>query len=255
MIVTTQNNIYIDGEGKAIPNCYGIEQKDNFYYVSSYENDEGVIKKYDVDFNFIGRIATKPLNDIHEIRFVNDDLLITNTSKESIYSINSQKSTKLYGHINSILYYNNLVYVLRAYGNIFILDTDYSLIKEFKIPYNLKIPKGEAPNYSGWFHNLKIIDNWYYTCEKYGLIRFNETDYEVLVNTGDFMRGLVYDGNRWIVGQSQSTPREERCDGDGTLLYYNNDFNLIDTVILKDSGQIRDIYEGDTRQISRRGQR
>lgn len=241
MIVTTQNSIYIDGEAKAIPNCYGIEQKDNCYYVSCYENDEGVIKKYDNEFNFIGRIDTKPINDIHEIRFISDDLLITNTSKESIYSINSQKSTKLYGHINSILYYNNLVYVLNAYGNIFILDTDYSLIKEFKIPYNLKIPKGEEPNYSGWFHNLKIIDKWYYSCEKYGLIRFNETDYEVVVNTGDFMRGLVYNGNQWVLGQSESKPRDERGDGDGKLLYYNNDFNLIDKVILKDSGQIRDI--------------
>lgn len=248
-LVTTQNHVYVDGIKKDIPNCYGIEHKYNCYFVSCYENDKSVIKKYDNEFNFIEIIKTKYLNDVHEIRFINDDLLITNTSKDSLYSVNSGQYIKLSNndhdglHINSI-FYDDDIYVLCANGQIvFVLDTDYNIIGEFKIPYNLDIPKEECSQYAGWFHNLILLDGWFYTCEKYGFVRFTKDKFEVLIKKPlVFMRGLSYNNGIWIIGQSENKPRPERGVGNGVLLYYDNEFNLIDTVILKNSGQIKDIY-------------
>lgn len=259
IVVSTQKYLYAGNLKKSISNCYGIAYKDDHYYLAVYDKEKSIIKKYNNDFTFTENIKTKHLDNAHQICFVGDQLLVTNTGKDSIYDVQSQQYINLSRgvkisnktinkgdkfHINSIYYDDERIYILGARGKFYILDAEYNLVNSFFIPYRSHIPPREGLKYRGFYHNIIKVGKWFYSCEKYGLIRFTETHYEELIKTGDFLRGLAYDGKHWILGLSNSLPREYRGDGDSIIAYYDNNFNLVHSVQLENAGQIRDIYLG-----------
>lgn len=253
-IITTQNKVYLlDGFNTIIEsrirNTYGIASDGNHIYLS--EGDESLIKKYDLSLNFIEVVDTPELKDVHQIAFVDGDLLITNTGFDSFYSlkkgffsITNKEPRIVKGKINNgeAFHLNSIFdeYILSAKGYLFDIKIGKRL---FRIPYNIPIPEGESPYYKGWYHNLIKKDRWFYTCEKFNLVRFTETEFEVLRPLGGFLRGLAYINSQWWIGQSEFKERSERNKGDSRILILDDSFNQVNEITLKDSGQIRDIYE------------
>jgi len=105
------------------------------------------------------------------------------------------------------------------------------------------------------YHNFYVEDNVLYGCYKdkelqSGLFRKPLSDgpiEEFPFEPGSFARGLARDGDVFLVGCSESLPRDQRFDGGSQVLVVSNEFEVVDKIELKDTGQIRDIrlLEGD----------
>ena len=106
-----------------------------------------------------------------------------------------------------------------------------------------------------FYHNFYIKGDTLYGCYKdkegvSGLFRKSLVDgqiEELPFGSGAFARGLTHDGDVFLVGCSESLPRDQRFNGGSQVLMINDEFKIVDSVELQDTGQIRDVrlLEGD----------
>lgn len=233
---------------------YGIEFYNDHLYVASRKRlvsskspmseEDGEIKVFDKNLNIIEVIkAPFKLRDMHQIRFIDDDLYITCTYDNMIairkkngewikwYPLGEPNEEKTdINHFNSIILNNDEI-VINCHNH----DKPSEILyfdKSFKLIRTLKIGKQ--------IHNYWIEDNEIFT---------NSSIESKIISTGGFTkyvgqypRGYCLIDDKKYIGVSKLSERSYRDFTTGVINIYDNNWNFIKNICLEKQGLISDIY-------------
>lgn len=254
----------------------GISWDEKFVYLAARRDHripviEGAqnILVFDPDFNWVGSIQGLKFVGLHQIYFYDGRLYICNTGIEKIDIIEKETMDRIgiiekkrdgrspwrfnysvsrwdysmigrdVNHINSIWIDGGIIYVVEH-------REGPSKVKYFSETYELL---GEV-DIGDKCHNVYVEDGKLFVCSSETeciIIRDLSTGKDRIINTSQyaegFPRGLARTSDRWYIGISQRGTREERHlpEGLGSVLAFDDDFNLIHKIILKNVGQVLDI--------------
>lgn len=256
LLVTCMNGIvlYQHGKSRLVTHgtYYGLTWSKHHIYASFNPQHRNVteIEVFDTNFLRIGKLSTSDLLGVHQIFYWDNELHVTNTSTDHIH-VYSNNDICLFNwtgknedtrHLNSIWINNEYIYVIEgvqaSLGGrpaIQVLTHQYKPVRRIYLMAALQI------------HNVYIENDILYTLGKYGLVRkhMKEKDYSVCDlrpdKTNGFLRGLARTKEFFYIGESEIKSRELRPYGDSRVLVLNNDCKIVDTIELKDTGQIMDV--------------
>lgn len=262
LLLVTGNTVskIIDASG-----FYGITKEAENWWVFGYTNEKGFVISFNIDgktgYNIQKRIEGLSYA-VHQIDFVNDDLLLTDTYHNSFRvfrdiadkslcrpddalriltprGLVASRKDKNYCHINSIYCDSNKIYIL-AHNNtfktgrkseIFIYDLDYNKIDIWPTPYS------SAHNF--YRGDMELICD----SESGTLMKNNEVAFEC--DDKSFTRGLSVSDDYIIVGSSGISPvREDRQYLDGNIYILDINFNRVAKIAIPKT-QIMDIRRVD----------
>lgn len=278
LLIATSNGVYKWRKEQKYPDCihhgwgvyYGISWDEKWVYLAAHcshripklEGRENIFV-LDSDLNWIGEFQIhQNLVDLHQIHFSGGKLHVCNTGKNRIETIerNDGKKTNHLGldeskifkieihnytgieenihHINSIWSDDNLIYAVehrKGPSRVKVFDRDFSLLREEKIGVKA--------------HNVYVENNEMVVCSSEGeqvLIRNLSTGEDRAIDTNQYAqgitRGLARIQGRWYVGVSQREIRERRHEAlDGTILVFDDGFNLRRKITLPKVGQVLEI--------------
>lgn len=234
---------------------YGITWDEKQVYVASrgWEGGESILI-FDKGLNFVGRVPTGRLADIHQIAWFDGRLYITNTGANSLEvwdgkiseTWNYSGERRDVDHINSVWADRAFIYVgEHRWGKpsrVRVFDRDRNLVNTIE-------------NMGRGLHNVYREGSDLYVCssgEGDLLIRNVVTGRRKLVDLRlyhrrGYPRGLARVDGEWYIGMSLEARREERhLPGHSAVLVLDDGGNLIDKIEI-DIGQIYEIraLEGD----------
>jgi len=268
LLIGTRNALVCwDGQKTIVSegNYYGITWGSDYVYCSRnpLHNPISLIDVFDKNLNFMKTLnIPAPLNNVHQILMINENLYITYTQKDTLTIFNKKNIRHLNWtgfeddkyHLNSIWAKDNKIYVVESGlggetrpPTVQVLDKAHNPISRIAIPDAIHI------------HNVYIENNYLYCCGKYGLIQYNlETNKTLIIDLrrdkeNGFFRGLARTDDYWYIGESQILPRERRDYGDADILVLNNDFRIVDIIMLKDTGQVQDFRVTDEMDLAHNG--
>ncbi|MEC9209214.1 MAG: hypothetical protein VX762_02180 [Bacteroidota bacterium] len=246
---------------------YGITQNDDLYFTFYITGLHGKIISFRLDNNKIKDVTTriKGLSKgIHQIDFIDDDLYVTNTYQNSIlvYQDMQQKQELHWKQHDKIIYpngkikkgrasnnYNHFNSIFRFKDNIYLIaHNETKKTKRVSEIYTLSLNNHktiikEKINGSNCHNIYKDNNNYMYCKSLEGTLTINNKD--VIFHKNKFTRGLSVSDKYIILGGSEvNLKREERKNTNGDIYLYNSDFELAQTISIKNT-QIQEIRQID----------
>lgn len=97
-------------------------------------------------------------------------------------------------------------------------------------------------------HNVYVEGDFLYTCSPRALVRHNLLSGRSepivphpLMDEAHFVIGLARVPGKFFIGVSEAKPRDERGEGDSMILVTDDNFNVLDILLLKDTGTLHEI--------------
>lgn len=256
LLITSMSGIVLYQDGKthmvAHGTYYGLTWSKNYIYSSFNPQHRNVteIEVFDTNFFKVGQLNTEGLQGVHQIFFWDKELHVVNTSRDSVYvyagdevchfNWTGDKEDK--HHINSLWIDNSYIFAvegmtkhLKGVPSVQVLTHNYKRVKKHLLPAALQL------------HNVYVENGTLYSLGKFGLVKksLEEKRYQVIDLRQDlpngFLRGFARSRDNFYIGESAILPRDERVYGDSDILVLDNEYRIIDTIKLKDTGQIHDI--------------
>lgn len=245
-----------DYECIAEGNYYGVTWNEKYIFASRNLTDKpvSVVDVFTKEFKKIETLVMSELGGVHQIYFRDNLLYIANTNydcidiwnikNKSVQTIDWIKSNKDTRHINSIWANDNYFYFIESGASpgktdkkehftpiVRVFNSDYSLAKSIEFPLTFQL------------HNIYIENDMIFSCGRYGMItkKFQSQKYYNIRQKNGFLRGLAKTKNHFFIGESQELPRKERLKSLASIIMMDNNFNIINTFDLIDTGQIHDI--------------
>jgi hypothetical protein len=227
-----------DGESANIlpGKVYGItKDKENWYCYHSQDNSHGIVKLSFKDDRLVEtETIIKCVRGVHQIDFIDKELVITDTSRNQLLiypSLNARPRhivpngcqqqipvpDETHLHLNSIYSYKDVIYVMvhnlsvrfnRPSELLELHPKDYSVRAQTKL--------------DGWAcHNIYVDEEGILFLDSYrGRIMKGE---KTLVEVEPFLRGLAVTDDYYVVGTNLRAPPPERDSGG--LLVFDRKFN------------------------------
>jgi hypothetical protein len=261
VISTVRRLVKWDGQQKNMverSNIFGMTWDEGHIYLSwnPLHRDFSVIDKFNKNFEFEEKILDQEQWNIHEI-YSWGALYITATGQQSIARLNVEtkdlivKKIDKPQHCNSIFAYGNLLHFHNSNGQPKDSPIGCEILKydrELNCIYRTTIQK---PGHI--LHSLFIEDDIVYACchQNYLPVRSNLYIYDLKKKKGrmievrkdtenGFLRGMARNKDYFFIGESQQEAiRSRRLMGNSRVLVVDNNFKLVDTIELEDTGQIR----------------
>ena len=240
-------------------NAFGLTWDEDHIYFSwnPLHRNFSVIDKFNKNFEFEETILDQEQWNIHEI-YSWGDLYITATQKGGVAKLNKEthsftlKQPPGHQHVNSIFAYKDVLHFHSSNGvpkghptgcEVFRYDKNFDYIDQIKIQEGGHI-----------FHSLFIEDDILYACchQNYLQVRSNLYVFDMNTmkgrmievredTTNGFLRGIACNKDYFFIGESQQESiRSQRLMGNSRVLVVDkNNFKLVDTIELEDTGQIR----------------
>jgi len=248
VLVTTVKGYGLVHEGKLVWRRHGI----NFYGLTWSENDvfwswnPADVHGSVIESQKHGVIKGLPdIWDVHQILWAQGRLWITDTAHDRIIwwdggcygVVNMHPNDKADNlHINSLWEWDGRV---------------SALISGLNADGYVKAINGSQTHRIGpaFYHNFYAENGVLYGCYKEkdnssGVFRKRLSDGpmdELPFPPGSFARGLARGDGVFLVGCSESLPRDRRFEGGSKIVTVDDDFKIVDAVDLPDTGQIRDV--------------
>jgi len=265
MIIVTTSNSILKIEENDILNYKIIETGNGLYYgIDYYENklyvaarkrltsstnspiseEDGEIRVFDKEFQLVEVIkATFPLRDIHQIRFIDDDLYVTCTHDNMIAIRNKKGEWRKWfplpkakladiNHFNTIDVDGDKIVICchnkEEPSEVIYFDKSLNFLMKFKLGRQIH-------NY--WKEGDEIFTN----SSKDSKIISNK-GFSMLV--GEFPRGYCKIDDKNYIGVSKILERPARDTkfNNGKINIYDKHYNLIESINLSSQGLISDIY-------------
>jgi len=199
-----------------------------------------------------GELSLLPVRGVHQILWAQDRLWITDTSRDRVVWWDGEQDGHFQLHHNDQADNLHLNSLWEWDGRVVVVVSGLSgqggLAKS--ITGDLVIELG--PHF---YHNVYIENDFLYGCykdkaQRSGLFRKRLVDgpvEELPFAPGSFARGIARNDEMFLVGCSESQPREQRFEGGSQVMVISDEFEIVDTIRLEDTGQIRDVrlLEGD----------
>ena len=239
-------------------NAFGLTwDKDSIYFSwNPLHRNFSVIDRFNKQFEFQESILDQEQWNIHQMYFYDGYLYITATGQNRIARLDPKTNEFILQrfdepqHCNSIFAYKDVLYFHNSNGrrnqdsDVLKFDKDLNYLGRFVI---------KEPGHI--FHNLYIKDDILYGCchKNDGSRRSNLYVFDMKAGKGDlmefrkdtengFLRGVAKSEDYFFIGESQQEAiRSERLMGNSRILVVDNNFKLVDTFELEDTGQIRDV--------------
>jgi hypothetical protein len=194
--------------------CHQIDCKDNYLYITDTYNNS-VIKVDLFDMNIVGRYY--PIGPNY-----------------------GDRSLSNYGHINSIFFYGDYIYIL-CHNETMKTSKSSEVLKcdgNFNVLQRIEFQAGNAHNVSIYKGNLVI-------CDSKGK-RLVMEDGSTLFDFEHFTRGLSMTDKYIVVGESEYAKREERHTKGGWINIFDLKWNLLSRQRINGMVQeVRSIHESD----------
>lgn len=261
-LVTTNKGLFLVREGKPTHilegDLYGLTWNAKNIFLANYEakvltwENEKTIKNMEkVPFNF-------RMDDIHQILWWHGSLYVVHTAynridvwenEERVFSYQwhpfKTKGEQSAQHINSIwCNHSNFYIVEHNRGKVPVCVRVFDL--KFK-EVNCYLFNNIQTIHNNGLHNVYIENDILYTLSVNNLImrNLNTQQDEVLDirshNDIGYLRGFARDNNYFYIGESRVSLKEDRRTGNSNIIILNNNYKIVSTIELKNSGQLNDI--------------
>lgn len=267
LVATTKSILYVREDNVITPVdrgkglYYGLAKHFGKYYIAARNSDPSNTNNFippdqeegDIivlDNKLRAEAIVQPenfkLQDLHGIGFWKDKLLCTSSYGDYIAVYDGEIwdrwqpipprkncSYRDSHHLNTVYATNDRLYILAHNWD------NGSFILEFE---DIGKPVKQIYNNMG----IQCHDLWKYNDEiftlssKEGCVRSTGGFVKQL---GGWVRGFAHVDNHFWVGVSPTAKRHDRAFGDGTIRKYDEDWNLVDSLVLEDEGQILAILD------------
>ena len=278
LIGTYSSLLYWDGSEAHVVKegvHYGITWDHDYIYASYNPPHEPVtkIEVYDSHLNCLDTLPLPDLQGVHQIYWYEGVLYITNTEHSrvdmwdgiclsSLYyadslSLEPYQLEKDVLHINSIWTDGTHWYICEhGYklppARIRVFDMNFNQVQLIEMDFAVHDDLNA--------HNVYVEDEQMYVC-RHRRIGIRDRAGNLIRSVfpyGDDMsafllRGLARTVEHFYVGESTYAPRELRGEGDSDILILDGDLRLLDTIFLKDAGQIYEIRVVDDMDYAHNG--
>ena len=245
---------------------YGITwDHENIYVSERLLRNHCLIHIFDNKLNHKGTVPLGvSIGDVHQIFWYDEILYITNTQRNQILlwggrsarAVEWKKPDEPHLHLNSIWCDGEKFYVAEHRKKeipkrIRVLDLDFKPIGciELKGDFIKDQPDG--------IHNVYIENKMLYTCSPQALVRHGLVSGlsepivpHRLMDDSHYVRGLARVAGKFFIGLSETKVRTERNRGDSIVLVTNDDFNILDVLLFKDTGSIHEIRAVDSPDLA-----
>lgn len=271
LISTMLNLIYYDGESHIIDSgklsegnahYMGITWDDNFIYVSACQNTKYGYWIFDKGFKKLEFIDSLDLHETHQIISIKGNIYFVNTGLNRIEWHGGYKSfneaTCDIDHLNGIWFNNEKFYVSEFRHKqkdengeqpsvVRVCDNQLNLIETIEIGlpiHNVYIEDNKMYNLVSRRAGLSVID---LSTRKKDFIDIKQLQ-------GMLIRGLARTKDYWYIGASRwETQRDKRHVGDAIIAILNNDFEMVQQIIIPDAGPVCDIRVTDGLDLAHNG--
>jgi len=243
-LVTTTRGMFLVENG--IPRkvadgwCFGLTWDRERLYVADGLGGQGEVHAWSPSFER-GECLLAPVHDAHQILWWDGDLYATNTAENRIDVAGKGhvKWTDDNIHLNSVWCDGERFWVVEhrrgvmpARVRAFDLGWKEERVEEF---YKL-----DTSHYWG-LHNAYVEGGILHTLSTRRMIaRPLAGGEEERTVVGGYLRGLAR-GDMWYVGKSRLSERQTRNEGNGSVLLLDDDFQIVEEVLIPDCGQVHDI--------------
>ena len=245
LLIGTKNGLYYLSENRSdliLPGeFYGIAVNNNQFWVFQKKNSQGQILYYSDRINNQPQIILNGLSPgCHQIEYYNQELYITDTYNNCIikYNLSTEKMSEYYplgkllkgresenyGHINSITFHKDKVYVLahnetkKTGKNSRILVLNHNL----ELTNIIDTISKNAHNIVFYQGNLLVCNSLNQTL----LVNNKNKEYHLAT----FTRGLEIVGDNILVGGSDYSERKKRSIKGGHIILLDEDYKNIDRI-------------------------
>jgi len=263
LIATSTKLHYLDNDRKLhslVPYSfvYGITWDKNQLYLGLRRHpyiSEQSIGVFDDQFEFVKRLPTKDLDDIHQIIYHDEKIYITNTRHERVDIVDKDynQSQLIYTgkpqkglHLNSVWINDDKIYLVehrRSAGSRVRILYGYDPATTIRTTRTIDIGKG--------VHGVYEEDNFLYVCssERNKILRYDldTKKTEIVVNFAEFIkghcRGICRTKDKWYIGMSMTGPKASRHQLKGSAVFVlDNNFEILEHIKLKKTyGQLNEL--------------
>ena len=278
LIGTYKNLLHWDGsEAKVVREGvhYGITWDHEYIYASYNPPHDHIteIEVYDSHLKYLHTLPLPDLKGVHQIHWYDGMLYITNTAHNRIdmwdgvrvSSLDYTDSASLEPyqlrvdslHINSI-WTDGVHWYICEHGyklppaKIRVFDMDLNQVHLIELDYAVHDDLNA--------HNVYLENDCIYTCRhrRIGIRNYEGTLIRSVFPHGEdeatfLLRGLARTAEHFYVGESTYAPRDLRGEGDSDILILDGDLCLLDTIFLKDAGQVYEIRVIDDMDYAHNG--
>lgn len=281
LLISTYNGIVLwDGKPRTIwdkrghekyRNFYGITwNRDRIYVAEGGHAGHSLYHVFDYELNWEGTLTIgSGIADPHQIYWWRGGLFIVSAKQDKIFlhvgtALHEVRGWKKKGeptlHLNSIWSDGNLFYVVEHRKRempkrIRMLDPTLKPVGCIELTREAFIK--DRPH---GIHNVYIEDDVLYTCSPKAFVRhdFSSGKSEPIVpcslmNDAHYVRGLARTKGKFFVGLSETKVRDKRGEGDSAVLVLDDDFKVLDTLVLKNTGGLNDIRAVDGPDLAHNG--
>lgn len=241
---------------------YGITWDENVIYVASRRRKPGVIRVFGSDLNYLRELPLLYIgDDPHQLFYKDRGLYLADRDRFRVLHWNTYLEYESWHafnvgdqHINSIWYNHPFYYVVehrqgRPVKRIKLFTDSWAHHRT--VAFNVG-PQSHKTGHG--IHNVYFEDDKLFTLAPYELVvieNFDPSDgtferhvkmpLDGVVCSDDYLRGLAVTDKAFFIGVSGTNPRTQRGEGDTRILAVNRQFEVVDTLVLPDTGQILEI--------------
>jgi len=249
---------------------YGITWDNENIYVSERIWLQCHIHVFNKKLKRIGELPIGvDLASVHQIFWYNGILYITNTQRNQILlwggwnwnirTVEWKKPNEPHQHLNSIWCDGKNFFVVEHRKKLIpkrirVLDLDFTPVDCIELDGDFIRDHPEG------IHNVYIENEKLYTCGPQALIQHNLISGRSkpivphpLMNNHHYARGLARTAGKFFVGLSEASERSERNRGNSTILVTDDNFNVLETIVLKGTGGIHEIRAIDGIDLAHNG--
>lgn len=281
LLISTYNKVILwDGKSNTIwsrrghrdyHNFFGITwSEDHIYVAEGGHVGHSLYHAFDGKLNREGTLSIgSGIADPHQIYWWRGGLFIISAKQDRIFLHTSSTLQEIHPwkkkgeptlHLNSIWCDGNLFYVVEHRKRempkrIRIFDLTLKPVGCIELRREAFVkakPHG--------IHNVYIENDVLYTCSPKALVRHDLSSGESepiipcrLMNEAHYVRGFARTPGKFFIGLSEVKVRSEREEGDSAVLVLDDEFDVLDVLVLKDTGGLNDIRAVDGPDMAHNG--